>query len=112
MTTLKGLLLGFAGLLLTAPASAQPTFVAPSVPTGPCVHWAYELTATNKLCPKSTLDLSSLQPAAPVQQEAEPYPVVPAAAYPMTGVGSVRVRSHTRCNYSKCWSVRSHWRRR
>jgi hypothetical protein len=32
--------------------------------------------------------------------------------YPMRGVGSVYVRSHTRCNYRKCWSVRSYWRRR
>jgi hypothetical protein len=184
MTTLKGLLLGFAGLLLTAPASAQSAFVAPSLPAEPCARWAYELTATNKLCPPNpltgkrptaedrawqdqqagrycrmekdirlvngsvlaqqgqvlevgTLNVSwgpsnpdillrgsfvdRIQSCTPEQRQAmvdanaalilgyAPYSL---GDRPMTGVGSVHVRSHTRCNYSKCWSVRSYWRRR
>jgi hypothetical protein len=32
--------------------------------------------------------------------------------YRPVGGGSVYVRSHTRCNASKCWPVRSYWRRR
>lgn len=41
--------------LSAGPALSQPVFVAPVLPAEPCARWAYELTATNKLCPPSPL---------------------------------------------------------